>query len=416
MMSRSPDALSGALQRRILPLALLAGVLVGGVLPAIYQHQALSERAAEAQLWARQVATRYEGLAAERPRLWAYDRVHLGALVRPIVGAPVFARVRLDAPGADRVFEAGPLDRAGDVSAWAVVRSGDRVVGRVEVALSAEGTRTTAKLLWISAIVVGGLLTAGLFLIPMAAVRRGDTRNAELWRALEEANALLEARVLERTAELQARERQLSELGARLVAAQEEERARISRDLHDDLGQILTGLRLQLTTLDRVLPADAPGRTQVGAALAAVDAGVEQVRRLAHGLRPAALDGLGLPAALKAHAESWAQAAGLGLELELAPVEPPAGVAEVIFRVAQEALTNVARHARAQRVRIACGPADDGWRLVVQDDGRGFQPGRSGGLGLVGARERAEQAGGYLDAEAGEHGGVRLTLWLPGSA
>ena len=63
MMSRSPDALSGALQRRILPLALLAGVLVGGVLPAIYQHQALSERAAEAQLWARQVATRYEGLA-----------------------------------------------------------------------------------------------------------------------------------------------------------------------------------------------------------------------------------------------------------------------------------------------------------------------------------------------------------------
>ncbi|MEZ4472816.1 MAG: sensor histidine kinase [bacterium] len=406
-------ALAGPLLRRVAPLAVLAGLVVAVVLPALYQRLSLDERAAQAGLWARQVASRAAVLASERPQLWAYDRVHLGTVVRPLVSEPVFARVRLDTPAAERVFEAGPAGRVGEVSAWAVVQAGEQVAGRVEVRLPAADIRNQVKLLWISAGIAGLLLAAGLFFLPMAAVRRGDARNDELWAALEEANAHLEARVEARTAELKHRERQLSELGARLVAVQEEERARISRDLHDDLGQSLTGLRLRLTTLEALVPAEGPARRHVEAAMGAVDAAVEQVRHLAHGLRPPALDALGLPAALRAHAERWAASAGLALTLDLAADEPPPGPAEVLFRVAQEALTNVARHAQATRVAVVFGRADDGWRLVVEDDGRGLAPGRVGGLGLVGARERAEQAGGYLDVEPGAAGGVRLLLWLP---
>ena len=411
-----PGPLVGLLRRRILPLALLAGLLVGAALPAVYQRLALDERSGQAAVWARQVALRFEGLAAGRPRLWAYDHVHLAELARPLLAAPVSARIRLDVLATERVFEVGPAHREGEVAGWALVRVGDGVVGRVEVRLPAADIRKSAQLLWISAIVVGGLLAAGLFLLPMAAVRRGDARSAELWRALEEANDHLEARVEARTAELRARERQLSELSARLVAVQEEERARISRDLHDDLGQTLTGLRLQLTILEAILPADPVARAQVAAGLAAVDAGVEQVRRLAHGLRPPALDALGLPAALRAHAEAWAGAAGLKLDLAIEDVEPGASAAEVLFRVAQEALTNVARHARATEVRLQFGRADDGWRLVVEDNGVGLQGGRPGGLGLVGARERADQAGGYLDVEPRDPQGVRLVMWLPREA
>lgn len=154
------------------------------------------------------------------------------------------------------------------------------------------------------------------------------------------------------------------------------------------------------------------------AALSAVDAGVEQVRHLAHRMRPAALDGLGLVAALRAHAEQWAADAGIGVRFAFDAREPPPVVAEAVFRVAQEALTNVARHADATSVELTFGPFDDGWRLVVADDGRGLptaEPGRRRGLGLVGARERVEAAGGYLDVEPGVPRGVRLVAWLPPS-
>lgn len=403
-----PAPLTPPLLRRVGPLALVAGLLVGVALPAIYRHLGLQERAGQAQVWAREVANKLEARAVDRPLLWAYDQPTLQAITRPIVGGAIFGTVRIDTPRADGVFRSG-VPRPGEVAGWAVVRNGGRIVGRVEVRLSAESIRQRAVALWIVAALVGLMLAAGLFLIPLAAARRADDNNAALWYALETANATLEARVAERTAALR-------ELGARLVAVQEEERARISRDLHDDVGQTMTALRLRLTALDATLPDDAPARAHVEVALAAVDAGVEQIRRLAHNLRPAALDGLGLVAALRDHATHWAEAAGVHLHLDLAEGEPPPAITDVLFRLAQEGLTNIARHADATTVWICFGPADDGWQLVVEDDGRGLDPARpksSGGLGLVGARERVEQAGGYLDVLARAGGGVRLVAWLP---
>lgn len=403
-----PAPLTPPLLRRMGPLALIAGLVVSVALPAIYRHFALQERVGQAQVWAGEVADKLETLAADRPELWAYDRPAIAAMTRPITRGAIFGRVRVDTPYADRVFMSG-LPRTGEVAGWAVMRAGGRVVGRVEVRLDAEAIRERALLLWIGANLMGLLLAAGLFLIPLAAARRADGDNTRLWQALEDANTTLEARVAERTA-------QLRELSARLVEVQEEERTRISRDLHDDVGQTMTALRLRLTTLDATLPDDAPARDHVEIALATVDAGVEQIRRLAHNLRPAALDGLGLAAAIRAHASQWADAAGIELHLDLTEDEPPASSTDVLFRLAQEGLTNIARHAEASVVWIGFGPADDGWLLTVEDDGRGLDPNRpksSGGLGLVGARERVEQAGGYLDLEPRPGGGVRLLAWLP---
>lgn len=400
--------LAPPLLRRMGPLALVAGLLVGVALPAVYRHLALQERAGQAQVWAREVASKIEAAAVDRPLLWAYDQPTLEAITRPVVSGAIFGRVRIDTPRSDGVFRSG-VPRPGEVGGWALVHGSGRILGRVEVRLSADSIRQRALALWIVAALVGLTLAAGLFLIPLAAARRADEGNASLWAALQDANATLEARVAERTAALR-------ELGARLVAVQEEERARISRDLHDDVGQTMTALRLRLTTLDATLPEASPARAHVEIALSAVDAGVEQIRRLAHNLRPAALDGLGLAAALRAHATSWAEAAGIALHLDLSAAEPPAGITDVVFRLAQEGLTNIARHAEARTVWIFFGEADDGWQLRVEDDGRGLDPDRpksTGGLGLVGARERVEQAGGYLDVLDREGGGVVLLAWLP---
>ena len=412
-----PRSLAGPFARRMTPLALTAGLLVGVALPATYQILALREQVKEAYVWARHTADQLEALARTRPRLWAYDEIRLAEIAYPLTSTPVSARVRIDAEGIDRVFMAGPTPRPSEVAGWAAVHVKGRVAGRVRIALQAVEPHAAALRLWIAASLAGALLAAGLFFLPLRTVRRGDRQNHELWSALEKANATLEARVERRTAELRRRERELRELGARLVAVQEEERARISRDLHDDLGQTLTGLRLRLTTLASLTDVGESARQQVEAAISAVDGGVEQVRRLAHNMRPPALDVLGLPAALRGHAERWAETSGVEIELRLADQEPPVHAAEVLFRVAQEALTNVARHAEARRVEIDLGPFDDGWRLVIEDDGKGLpaEPAKErthGGLGLVGARERVEQAGGYLDIELGRIGGVRLTAWL----
>lgn len=410
-----PAPLAPPFARRMAPLALLAGLVFGVALPAVYETLALDERAGEAARWARDTAAAFERAARERPVLWAYDTPRLRALTDTLVHEPVLARVRLDTRR-ERVFEAGRAARDEDISAWAPVRVGGRVDARVEVRLDATGVRRAARWLWAGALLGGVLLAAALYFLPVATVRRADARDAELWRALEEANATLEERVRARTAELQMREAELSALGAQLLQVQEAERARISRDLHDDLGQVLTGLRLRLTVLASVLGPDHAGAPHVEAALRAVDDGVEQVRHLAHRLRPAALDGLGLTAALRGHAEQWATEAGLRLSLALPAEEPPGELAEVLFRTTQEALTNVARHAEARAVSIELGPFDDGWRLVVSDDGRGLpppDPARRTGLGLVGARERVERLGGYLDLEPNDPRGTRLVAWLP---
>jgi signal transduction histidine kinase len=149
-----------------------------------------------------------------------------------------------------------------------------------------------------------------------------------------------------------ARERQKA-LSHRLLTAQEEERRRLAVELHDELGQVLTAVKINLASLQR-LPGVAAAPTQLKDTIASVDQAMEKVRDLALDLRPSVLDDLGLPAALRWYVDRFARAAHVEAHLSIDAVPHlEANLETVSFRVAQEALTNVARHARARRVWVA---------------------------------------------------------------
>lgn len=202
-----------------------------------------------------------------------------------------------------------------------------------------------------------------------------------------------------------------------VLRAQEAERARIARDLHDEANQALTAVLLRLQASAQ----DAPPRLrqELQETQRVATQAMEELLRLARELRPAALDDLGLLPALRTKVDEFARRAGVDAALRVEPGLPeldPDGQL-VAYRVVQESLSNVARHADARRVRVELGPAPAGGAFVrVSDDGRGFAEARAGGLGLDGMRERARIAGGSLAVRSVVGGGTTIELRLPEAA
>lgn len=223
-----------------------------------------------------------------------------------------------------------------------------------------------------------------------------------------------------RLAELEAKNRLLADLSAKVISAQEEERRRVARDLHDDTAQALTSLLVQIRLLLRTdLSEEARARLESLREL--VDGALEGARRMALDLRPALLDDLGLLAAVDAYVRDYAERWQVRARLtaEGFPRDRLSPLAEVcIFRTVQEALTNAAKHARPSRVTVHLehtGAAVIGW---VQDDGCGFDPDavpRDGirGLGLFGMRERIGLVGGRLDIYSRPGEGTRVQFRVP---
>lgn len=215
--------------------------------------------------------------------------------------------------------------------------------------------------------------------------------------------------------------RQLHQLSGAIIAAQEEERQRVARELHDEAAQALTSLLVRIRLLER---ADDPlaAREHVRELRELTAGALEQVRRVALELRPTILDDLGLLAALEWRVDEF-NAAGTAratLSANCRDLRMPHEAELALFRVAQEALTNVARHAQAGSVTISLG-CDGTWlTLEVADDGRGFDPATAtGGLGLRGMRERLALIGGSLTIEGAPGAGTRVVarvLGVPGCA
>jgi two-component system sensor histidine kinase UhpB len=198
------------------------------------------------------------------------------------------------------------------------------------------------------------------------------------------------------------------ESARRALAAQEEERIRIARELHDEVGQALTAVLLQL---DR---ADAGGEAgeRIEEAREAARATLEEVRAIARNLRPEALDDLGLAAAVRQLCND-AERAGVLVEREIAAdVRLDPEVEVVVYRVAQEAITNALRHSGGERVRVTLARLGGGAELRVADDGRG-RGDAADGAGLRGMRERAVLAGGVLEVSSPPAGGTCVTLRVP---
>lgn len=204
--------------------------------------------------------------------------------------------------------------------------------------------------------------------------------------------------------------------GKLVLRGQEEERRRVARDLHDEVNQALTGVMLRLEALAQDVPADR--RPQVGEIKQLTGQAMDELLRLARQLRPAALDDHGLAPAIEAQVRGFAERTGASADLAIDgdPAALDDDTQIVVYRIAQEALSNAARHARPGRVQVRLRSGDDGTvELSVRDDGDGFDPLAldAGGLGLEGMAERARLAGGALELHTARGAGTELTLRLP---
>ncbi|HZT76270.1 MAG TPA: ATP-binding protein [Vicinamibacterales bacterium] len=218
--------------------------------------------------------------------------------------------------------------------------------------------------------------------------------------------------------------RELQQLSAKLIAAQEEERRTIARELHDEVGQVLTAVKVELAVAQRQIDGRGGPPHLLDDSRLVIEGALSTVRDLSHLLHPALLDDLGLPATVDWYLRSFGVRHGLrvevlhdGMEERLAPeVESSA------YRIVQEALTNVAKHARATNCRVYLQRLPATVLITVEDDGVGFdaaathRTGERRGLGLIGIRERVSELRGTLRLESAPGKGTRLTVELPARA
>jgi len=245
--------------------------------------------------------------------------------------------------------------------------------------------------------------------------------DAQITRLAETLNQTLD--------EVERYEDQVRALSGGMIHAQEEERQRIARELHDDTGQVLTLLLIRLKLLEAQPGAEVIA-DQIGELRALVSSAIDQVRRLALNLRPPTIDQLGLLPSLRSLVTTFAENTQIEVKLDL-----PRGAAIhlspehtiAIYRVVQEALTNVAKHASAQHVTVTMEATAGALQVTIRDDGRGFAPeavpGQNGhsarkgesvaGVGLFGMEERARLAGGTLKVQSAPGLGTAVTLRAP---
>jgi two-component system sensor histidine kinase UhpB len=199
----------------------------------------------------------------------------------------------------------------------------------------------------------------------------------------------------------------------RALSVQEAERQRVARELHDEVGQTLTGVMLQVEGLAAKIPPEL--RDELDELRETVRSGAHDVRRIVRRLRPEALDDLGLASALAALASGYAEQTGVRVDRRLEEGVTLSEEQELVFyRVAQEAFTNSVRHAAASRVALQLTRSSDSVLLVVRDDGRGLPPGANGSShGIRGMRERAMLIGADLTIERPPGGGTEVRLALP---
>jgi signal transduction histidine kinase len=201
-----------------------------------------------------------------------------------------------------------------------------------------------------------------------------------------------------------------------LVTAREEERRRLRGDLHDGLGPQLASQTLTLNAIGKLLDRDpAKARELLAHLQAQSQAAIEDIRRLVYALRPPALDELGLVEALREGARQYEQAGGcVEITTNPQPLPPlPAAVEVAVYRIAQEAITNVIRHTQAKRCCVGIAARNHHLELTITDDGPGFPSEFHFGVGLTSMRERAEELGGHLRFDTQPAGGAQVQVWLP---
>jgi signal transduction histidine kinase len=270
----------------------------------------------------------------------------------------------------------------------------DRDLDAGEDRIRAVQSRFQRRVVIISAVT----LVLGLILAAVS-IRRVQRLEREAKSRLEEVE---EARV------------ELVKLSDRLVTAQEEERRSLSRELHDEVGQAMSAMLIELGRLEGASDSETRGE-RLASVRRMAEANVGVVRNIALLLRPSMLDDLGLVAALRWLASEVMRRSGLKVKMIADEIREdlPDAHRTCLYRVVQEALNNCAKHSQAIQVRVVVHRDQDGLAVTVQDDGIGFEPGRDKGMGLLGMEERVERLGGKFSVESKPGSGTVLRIYFP---
>ena len=248
------------------------------------------------------------------------------------------------------------------------------------------------------------LVAVMAFVMFMRQLRETDARKAR-------ESQVLELEIAVRTAELR-------ELAGHLVNTREDERGRVARELHDEMGGLLTAMKLEMARLRRVPDLPAVARERMGGIEQRLNEGIAVKRRIVENLRPSSLDQLGLIAALEVLCQDVSNSLGIPVVPQLEAVELDRETELTVYRVVQESLTNISKYAHARHAWVSLMRQEGQARLLVRDDGQGFDPSRvrAGHHGLLGMRVRVESHSGKLAITSSPGQGTRVSVELPLSA
>lgn len=438
--------LRGYLGARLAPLAVLLVAVVSISAPVAFYVLGTRAARVQARATAGQFAAVVRREAEQRPLLWKYDSPKMLAHLRTYDDSrehiEYIAVVDAEGQSIDRDAELDYVALSSRTIVWesaSVVVNSDEVA-TVWVAVSTAEVQSGALRMLVIFGMIGGALAGLMYWLPLRAMGRVEDEIEALLGQLRESRAALrglaesleqqvEARSSDLSralAELRDQEQSLRELSTRAVSMQEAERRAIARELHDSAGQSLTAIRIHLQLMEGLAgqAADTPKiatrlEELAGRTAAMVDDTLEEIRRAVNTLGPAVLDDVGLAQAVERACIDLAEQ--LEIEVDCAVEVDPSTLAPAIetscYRVVQEALTNITRHAQPSHVDVRVQIADGRAVVTVVDDGRGFDPqaaiaaGRS--RGLVGMRERAELLGGELRIDSSPGQGATVTAVIP---
>ncbi len=319
-----------------------------------------------------------------------------------------------------RLHDEGKIDAANELLLTDIGKEKMEAIRALGAELLAAETQRVAlgrnvlyDTLLLSRIGIAGLTLASLlglffYLRQSAALVK---QQVELKRIVQVERDRLEVEVAQRTAEL-------TELTQHLQTAREDERSRLARDLHDELGALLTSAKLDAARIKSRLAGTAPEALErLGHLVETLNSGIALKRRIIEDLRPSALSNLGLVATLEILAREFADQSGVEVHCALAPVQLEATAELVVYRLVQEAITNIVKYARARNVWIGLAAREDRVDISVRDDGVGFDTGlhRMAAHGLVGMRFRVEAEGGTFHITSAPGQGTAIDVTLPES-
>jgi signal transduction histidine kinase len=253
----------------------------------------------------------------------------------------------------------------------------------------------------------------------LCGIHRDISERRRVEVALRKSHEELEVLVSERTAELRMINEQLSMFSSYLQEAREKERTTIAREIHDELGQALTALKMDLSWLKKRLPKNQKSLLEKEKSMSElVETTIQTVKKISTELRPGILDHLGLTAAIEWQAEEFQKRTGISCVVSIMPEEivPDKDRSTTIFRIFQETLTNITRHAKATRVSVRLEQVNNSLTLEVKDDGKGItekQLSDSKSLGLMGIRERAASWGGHVSMKGVRNNGTTVIVHIP---